>query len=236
MKNTGRAILLVLSAAILLFGGYEFKKRYYDPKENLRRAGAEAKNLDAKLSDGDIIFQTSKSGQSNAIQLATHSKYSHCGILFKDSGQWEVYEGAGPVKKTPLNLWIAHGMGRNYAIKRLDNANARLGPKTIDKMKNIANGFMGKEYDTYFGWDDEKIYCSELVWKIYRRGAGISIGQLQQLKDFDLDNPLVKKQIQHRYGNKAPMNDTVISPASIYNNPNLKMVASNYAASSTSSP
>lgn len=31
--------------------------------------------------DGDIIFQTSKSSQSQAIQVATHSKYSHMGVL-----------------------------------------------------------------------------------------------------------------------------------------------------------
>lgn len=31
--------------------------------------------------NGDIIFQTSKSNQSKAIQLATDSKYSHMGII-----------------------------------------------------------------------------------------------------------------------------------------------------------
>jgi hypothetical protein len=29
---------------------------------------------------GDILFQTSKSAQSKAVQLATKSKYSHMGI------------------------------------------------------------------------------------------------------------------------------------------------------------
>ena len=35
------------------------------------------------IKEGDIIFQTSTSSQSKAIQLATHSKYSHVGIIFK---------------------------------------------------------------------------------------------------------------------------------------------------------
>lgn len=30
---------------------------------------------------GDIIFQTSLSSQSQAIQLATHSDYSHTGMI-----------------------------------------------------------------------------------------------------------------------------------------------------------
>jgi hypothetical protein len=31
--------------------------------------------------NGDIIFHTSTSDQSKAIQLATNSRYSHCGII-----------------------------------------------------------------------------------------------------------------------------------------------------------
>lgn len=42
---------------------------------------------DAKsLQDGDIIFQTSQSSQSQAIQLVTKSKYSHMGIIFHKKG------------------------------------------------------------------------------------------------------------------------------------------------------
>ena len=37
--------------------------------------------------NGDIIFQTSESAQSTAIQLATHSPYSHMGIVYVDNGQ-----------------------------------------------------------------------------------------------------------------------------------------------------
>ena len=36
----------------------------------------------------------------------------------------------------------------------------------------------GKHYDFWFEWSDERIYCSELVWKIYRRGLGIELGEL----------------------------------------------------------
>src|SRR3954464_15869598 len=37
--------------------------------------------------DGDVIFQTSQSSQSVAIQRATHSPYSHMGIIFVRAGQ-----------------------------------------------------------------------------------------------------------------------------------------------------
>ena len=36
--------------------------------------------------DGDVIFQTSRSSQSQAIQLATKSPYSHMGIVYVGEG------------------------------------------------------------------------------------------------------------------------------------------------------
>jgi hypothetical protein len=69
--------------------------------------------------EGDIVFQTSLSAQSKAIQMATHSRYSHCGILFKDKSGWFVLEAVQPVKKTSLDTWIAKGEGGAYEIRRL---------------------------------------------------------------------------------------------------------------------
>ena len=41
-------------------------------------------NLNTKneLKSGDIIFQTNPKGQGKAIQLATGSKFTHCGVIF----------------------------------------------------------------------------------------------------------------------------------------------------------
>ena len=46
------------------------------------------------VKDGDVIFQTSLSSQSVAIQRATHSRYSHMGIIFFRSGQPYVFEAS----------------------------------------------------------------------------------------------------------------------------------------------
>ena len=67
----------------------------------------------------DIIFQTSKSPQSKAIQLATSSKYSHMGIIYKDKDKYHVFEAVKSVKLTPLQKWIEHGDNGHYVIKRL---------------------------------------------------------------------------------------------------------------------
>lgn len=177
--------------------------------------------------NGDIIFQTSKSNQSKAIQLATDSKYSHMGIIYENEGQFLVYEAVQPVKLTPLKEWINRGENGHYVIKRLKNADKVLTKSTLTKMKQIGDQFNGKPYDIYFEWSDDKIYCSELVWKIYKQATDIEIGQLEQLSDFDLSNDIVKAKMKERYGENIPMDEKVISPASMFNSDKLVTVKTN---------
>jgi uncharacterized protein YycO len=171
--------------------------------------------------NGDIIFQTSKSNQSKAIQLATKSKYSHMGIIYENDGQFFVYEAVQPVKLTPLIEWINRGENGHYVIKRLENADQVLTNSTLTKMKQIGEQFKGKPYDIYFEWSDDKIYCSELVWKMYKQATNIEIGKLEQLSDFDLSNEIVKAKMKERYGSNIPMDEKVISPAAMFNSDKL---------------
>lgn len=84
-------------------------------------------------------------------------------------------------------------------------------------MKEAGERYLNKNCDIYFEWIDHKIYCSELVWKIYKEAANIEIGELEKLSDFDLTNNIVIEILKERYGNNIPMNEVVISPKSIYN-------------------
>jgi len=172
--------------------------------------------IDTNFHDGDIIFQTSNSGQSLAIQLATHSKYSHCGLLFKDEGRWYVYEAVQPVKRTVLQEWINRGDDHYYAVERLKNADSLLTEDVIMKMRKSATAKLGKNYDLAFDWSDDRIYCSELVWKAYHDATGLEIGALKKLGDFDLTNPIVKKKLNDRYGKNIPLDEPMISPGNIF--------------------
>ncbi len=203
---------------LIIIGGLYAKRKYYDPKYRLENAKKEIKSLadSDKIKNGDLIFQTSLSGQSKAIQLATGSKYSHCGIIYIENGQYFVFEAIQPVKTTPLDKWIARGENGHYVIKRLENADMVLTAETLEKMKLEGEKFIGKNYDLTFEWSDDKIYCSELIWKIYQRATGIEIGKLEKLSDFDLSNEIVKKKMIERYGDNIPMDEIVISPVAIY--------------------
>lgn len=223
----GIAIIGILGLTI--FGGLYAKRKFYDPKHRLENAKIEVRQLSEndKIKNGDLIFQTSLSRQSNAIQLATNSKYSHCGIVYSEKGKFYVFEAIQPVKKTPHDEWIARGKDGHYVIKRLKNADQVLTAEAIHKMKQEGEKFKGKNYDSTFEWSDEKIYCSELIWKIFKRSTGIEIGELEKLGDFDLTSEAVKTKLKQRYGNNIPMNEIVISPAAIFNSELLMTVTSN---------
>jgi uncharacterized protein YycO len=224
-----KLIIIFGLIGLTVLGVIYAKLNFYDSKHRLDSAKFEVKPPTDKeiIKNGDIIFQTSLSGQSKAIQLATKSKYSHCGLIFKDGNDFYVFEAVQPVKRTPLNRWIARGQGGRYVIKRLKNADQVLTFSTLIKMKQIGDKFNGKNYDLTFEWSDEKIYCSELIWKIYKRATGIEIGKLQKLSDFDLTNEAVKSKMKKRYGDKIPLDEIVISPGAIFDSELLITVKSN---------
>lgn len=168
----------------------------------------------AELKDGDIIFQTSRSDQSKAIQLATHSKFSHTGILYKKGKSWFVFEATGPVKSTPLKEFIADGEGGHFTVMRLKDSKI-LTPGALAKLKAAGSAYLGKPYDPYFEWSDDRIYCSELVWKTYKRALGIEIGKLRPLGTFDLSSHVVISKLQERYGKKVPLGENVIPPSAL---------------------
>ncbi len=219
-----KPFLLSSLLVMFIFGGYRLINS--NNLKSLKQAPLTEIPDNSELKNGDIIFQTSLSSQSKAIQLATKSAYSHCGILFKEGSKFYVFEAVQPVKRTPLSQWIARGKGGKYVVKRLKNE-ALLTSAILQKMKQAGDAMKGKNYDLTFEWSDDKIYCSELVWKIYQRGAGIEIGKLQQLREFDLSDKAVKKKMKERYGDNIPMGETVISPAAIFESGLLKTVISN---------
>lgn len=176
------------------------------------------------VKDGDIIFHSSRSSQSLAIQRATGSRYSHMGIIFIVNGAPMVFEAVQTVRYTPLGKWTARGEGGHFVVKRLADGDRLLTPETLRRLREQAAKFKGKPYDLTFEWSDDRIYCSELVWKIYERALGIRIGSLQHLRDFRLDEPMVRKKMNERYGSKIPLNEPVIAPSAMFNAPNLLTV------------
>ena len=206
--------LIIISIFILLlialFYLFKYEQRLSDPSIENQKAQLNTSQT------GDIIFQTSLSDQSLAIHEATNSKYSHMGmVIIKDSIKM-VLEAIQPVQYTKLEDWINRGENQKYVVKRLKKADLILTDSIINMLIDIGETFLDKDYDKYFEWSDERMYCSELVWKIYNRVLALEIGESQQLKEFDLSSTIVKNKLLERYGKDIPYNEPVISPAAMF--------------------
>jgi len=146
-------------------------------------------------------------------------------LVFVRDGQPYVYEAVATVRFTPLDRWIARGAGHHFVLKRLRKADALLDAPAINRLRMAALVFAGLPYDLTFEWSDDRIYCSELVWKAYDRGLGIDIGALQTLHEFNLTDPTVRAKMRERYGDTVPLDEPVISPVAMFRSNLLVTVA-----------
>ncbi|WP_295126164.1 YiiX family permuted papain-like enzyme [uncultured Chitinophaga sp.] len=177
------------------------------------------------IREGDIVFQSSISPQCKAIEAATHSPWTHCGMVLKQNGELYVLEAVEPVMYTPLESWAARSHN-HIVVKRVKDNNV-VNSGVIDKMKKAGEKYRGKHYDAFFEWSDERIYCSELVWKIYKETTGLEIGKLKPLGSFDLSSDIVKQTMAQRYGNKIPLQEKMIAPSVMFDSELLTTVYKN---------
>ena len=166
-----------------------------------------------ELRVGDVVFQDSHSSQSDAIKLATESKYSHCGIVFQKDRQWYVLEAVQPVRVKSLAAWKKQGVSFQ---RRSFKDQAKLTPEVVKKMVAYGTSQVGKNYDWKFDWSDGEMYCSELVWKIYKNGAGVELCAPRPLKDYKLGSPVVRDQLKKRYGATLPLQEPMVSPEDLF--------------------
>jgi hypothetical protein len=169
-----------------------------------------------KYRDGDIIFQSSSSRQSAAIEEATQSPYSHCGVIFYENNVAYVYEAVQPVGKRRLDDWIESGVNGTFVVKRLNDTSLLMNNE-LKALKTYTLAQFGKNYDGKFNWSDKEMYCSELVYKGYWNACHIQLAKPKALKDLNIDGPIVRKIMKERYGNEIPYDEPMISPDQLFN-------------------
>jgi len=159
-----RAVIVVLSVLLaVLF---------------VSRACTNAKVMAFEYREGDMIFQSLPRGELvDAIEGATKSAWSHCGVIMREDGKWVVYEALGNVHHTPLTDWARRGRGGTFEIYRLKPGNTF----DAENLREALKFYWGKPYDFHYHPSDAAIYCSELIYKAYDRAAGIKIGEWQTL-------------------------------------------------------
>jgi len=178
-----------------------------------------------KLRDGDIVFQQTGGEQGRAVELATGSPWTHVGVLFKERDRWMVYEAVGPVRSIPLDEWAAHGDEGHWVAKRWVDADALPDGALRDALYKAGTRFKGLPYDLEFRWSDERIYCSELVWKMYAEGPGVRLCEPKPMRDHALGSATVQQVMRQRYGSSPPLDEPMIAPGALFDCPLLRTVA-----------
>jgi len=166
---------------------------------------------------GDIVFQDLRSPSSEAIKVATDSPYSHCGVVTVEKNGTFVIEAVGPVRKIPIERWIDDGNGKFTAMRLKDGSEFDCAIKETGK-------YMGLPYDIMYGWGDDEFYCSELVYKAYKRGCGIELCPLRPFETYDIEP--VRQAVIGRYGT-IPEGRKVVAPGDIARSNLLKVIYTN---------
>lgn len=172
-------------------------------------------NLCYTPQQGDVIFHVSESSQSAAIQLGTWSRYSHCGLIIMKNGKPYVLEAENGVELTPIRQWLKRGkLGHHYRVMRLK-----------DEQKLNLPYQLGGRYDRAFRFNNDKYYCSELVWELYGKNS-INLCTPKALQDYHfLYLPMVQKHINSR---GFTMEQKVVAPVDIVKSNKLKTVSYGY--------
>ncbi|ANQ52150.1 hypothetical protein MY04_4815 [Flammeovirga sp. MY04] len=120
---------------------------------------------------GDIVFQDLDCGDfCVAINKVTEGwngrDFSHCAIVVEEADSLLIIEAVGAgVKRTSLKEFFGKHTGEGGTIiGRMKSEYQELAPKAA----KYAFDYLGKSYDDVFDIQNDKYYCSELVYETYK--------------------------------------------------------------------
>jgi hypothetical protein len=194
---------------VCLLGGKKISEPGFDPAV-----------LDVR--DGDVFFQHLPGKLGSVIADVTDSSLTHCGMAVHVGGEAHIIEAIGPVRCIPLAKWLKQGDRGHFLQMRLKS----LTDDQIAKTVKAAESLLGLPYDLQYELDDQKIYCSELVYKAYVRGAGIEVGKKETLGDLNWRRH--EKFIRVLAGGELPLDRQMVTPQSIAGDPQFKLMYSTF--------
>jgi hypothetical protein len=192
-----------------------------------------------QLRTGDLVFQSSTSGQSAAVLAATGHPYTHMGIVRMTENGPVVLEAWSEVRETPLEIWIGQGDGRRITVLR----DARLDAGQAESMVGVAREYLGRPYDIFFLFGNEGIYCSELPWLAYQ-SIGLPLGEVQRFGELNVADAAVRQLIEDRWQGDPVcaeqastakeclsflLEREMITPAAVAADPNMQVIYSTFA-------
>jgi hypothetical protein len=139
-------------------------------------------------------------------------------MVVERKGELYVIEAIGPVRYIELKTWINQGDKERFMQMRVKDVSVM----QIERTVAAAEAMLGRPYDIQYELDDEKIYCSELVYKAYRRGAGIEVGTQEELGKLNWRGS--EAFIRAITGGSLPLERVMVTPLSVAVSPRLMMM------------
>ena len=168
---------------------------------DLRKKSKELKELKETLQTGDLIFQYTNTRVARVTEAITKSPITHVGIVIVENKKVRVLEASSKVKYTSLKSFLLKSKNGWVAVRKPAK---ELTEKQMESLRLEAKKWIGKPYDSQFSWGDDKIYCTELVYKMYEN-IGLKISALEKVSvilEDNEDNVMLNKYIKKVYGSK----------------------------------
>lgn len=160
------SIPVIVIVSILCINAYTHKKDY---------RGFDYKKLDT----GDILFARGRSVKSFFVLLINRNtnNYSHCGIIYKENNKCFIIHSTptpvdkkeGRLVKELLTDFFVSNKVTIASVYRIDSSHQMF----LKKSMVILNNYLHQEilFDDDFKLNNSKLYCTELVYKIYNKSG-----------------------------------------------------------------
>jgi hypothetical protein len=187
-----------------------------------------------KLQNGDLLFQDLDcGGLCDAIESVTtgykNASFSHVGIVrISAAGKPEVLEAIGDsVHVTPLDRFLNRQLDAEKKPKVIVGRLKKPYQKLIPQALLNGQKLRGKAYDNVFNINNDKYYCSELVYKIFREANnGQEIFPLYPMTYADPQTKKLMPVWDEYFKNlnaKVPENEPGLNPGGISRSKKLKI-------------
>lgn len=146
-----------------------------------------------EMREGDLAFRCGEGVFSRAVTaVEEEGMYSHVGVLARDDGEWKVVHAVPGekesardferVKEERLEQFFAPARARKGCLIHVEG----LSPDQAWEIGRAALRFArdSVHFDSRYDLQDSsRVYCTELVWRLYRRcGIDLSEGRRRYIK------------------------------------------------------